>query len=141
MQIIDKTTIQEITILRLDRGEDLFITIRDYLKENKIHSGYITAIGALQEYTLGYFDGNEYQKIIAKDPVELLSCLGNISLVEGVPFPHIHAIVGRIDGSTCGGHVMEGCIVNFTGEVIIYAFQGEIKRKFNDAVKLNLLNV
>jgi predicted DNA-binding protein with PD1-like motif len=39
--------------------------------------------------------------------VEVLSLLGNITLADGQPKVHAHAVVGLPDGSTRGGHVLE----------------------------------
>jgi len=39
---------------------------------------------------------------------ELLSFVGGISTLNGKPYVHAHAVVGFPDGSTKGGHFLEG---------------------------------
>jgi uncharacterized protein len=38
----------------------------------------------------------------------VLSLLGDVAVSEGKPTLHIHAVLGRSDGSVVGGHLLEG---------------------------------
>ena len=68
-----------------------------------------TAIGAFAEATLGYFDwqSKEYRKIPIREQVEVLSLVGDIALEDGEPKLHAHVVLGRSDGTTRGGHLLE----------------------------------
>ncbi len=70
----------------------------------------MTAIGAFSGVTLGYFDRDrkEYKKIPLQEQVEALSLIGDIAVTEdSSPALHIHAVVGRSDATTRGGHLLE----------------------------------
>ncbi|MEM4570530.1 MAG: DUF296 domain-containing protein, partial [Desulfurococcaceae archaeon] len=47
---------------------------------------------------------------------------GNISIKEGEPFVHVHAVVGKRDGSTYSGHLVEAKV--FVAEVLIMELAG-----------------
>ena len=70
--------------------------------------------------TLGYFDWErkEYRPIPVKEQVEVLSMIGDVAQENGKPKVHVHVVVGRSDGTTRGGHLMEGR-VRPTLEVIL----------------------
>ncbi len=127
--------------LRLTKGEDIFETITSFLKREEITSGEVRAIGSLEEYCLAYFDGNEYLPIQKKEHVELVSLMGNISLKDGEPFPHMHAVISSITGACIGGHVLPGNIVSYVVEVIITQFSESVERKFDHSSNLVLWDI
>ena len=67
-----------------------------------------TAIGAFQDATIGYFDWQtkEYRKIPVREQVEVLS-LEATRAQDGEPKLHAHVVLGRSDGTTRGGHLLE----------------------------------
>jgi predicted DNA-binding protein with PD1-like motif len=69
-------------------------------------------IGALSRAELGYYDqlSHEYGTFSLEEPVELASCYGNISMRDGRPFVHAHAVLSDRTGRTFGGHLTCGTI-------------------------------
>ena len=59
---------------------------------------------------MGYFDwqSKDYRKIPVREQVEVLSLVGDVAQQDGEPKVHAHAVVGRFDGLTRGGHLLEG---------------------------------
>ena len=41
--------------------------------------------------------------------MEISSGLGNVSIRDGKPFIHLHLVLSGPDGTSVGGHAMEGC--------------------------------
>jgi predicted DNA-binding protein with PD1-like motif len=80
------------------------------VREQKIEAASITAIGAFERAVLGYFDWatKEYKRIPVDGQVEVLSLIGDVAVSDKGPTLHIHAVLGRSDGSTVGGHLLEG---------------------------------
>jgi predicted DNA-binding protein with PD1-like motif len=81
----------------------------------------VTAIGAFSRATVGFFriESRNYRKILVAEQSEVLSAIGDIARDEaGRPSLHLHAVLGLEDGSTRGGHLLEG-YVRPTLEVII----------------------
>jgi len=49
--------------------------------------------------------------------VEIASCTGNISLLEGEPFVHAHAVLADSSGRVLAGHLVRGTI--FAAELFV----------------------
>jgi predicted DNA-binding protein with PD1-like motif len=80
------------------------------VREENIEAASIVAIGAFERAVLGYFDWvkKDYRRIPVEDQVEVLSLLGDVAVSEQGPTLHLHAVLGKPDGSTVGGHLLEG---------------------------------
>ena len=102
----------------------------------------MTAIGAFRDVTLGYFDWQtkKYQKIPVNEQVEVLSLIGDIALNEGKPAVHAHVVVGRSDGSTRGGHLVEAH-VRPTLEVIVDESPAYLKKRHDPESGLALIDL
>jgi predicted DNA-binding protein with PD1-like motif len=74
--------------------------------------------------------------------LEIASCSGNISIKEtGELVVHGHIAVSDSEGVAHGGHVMEGCIIAATVEVVLLAVEsGKLERKFDETMNLWLWN-
>ena len=125
---------------RMPQGSDLLNWLTSYLGKNGINAATISIIGAASAVKLGAYDFKEgrYKTFDIEDEVEILSCVGNVSLLEGNPFAHLHMIVGEGDGRTRGGHVFEGCRV-IVAEYQICEFAGDpAERTLDPATGLKL---
>jgi predicted DNA-binding protein with PD1-like motif len=114
-------------------GDEAMAGLKQFAEQHQIGAAQITGIGAFREVTLGYFDWEkkEYQKIPVKEQVEVLSLIGDVAQEKGTPKVHVHIVVGRSDGTTRGGHLMEGH-VRPTLEVILTESPAHL-RKEHDA--------
>jgi predicted DNA-binding protein with PD1-like motif len=89
---------------------------------------------------VGSFIGDgQYSGVDLEGPLEILSCIGNISLKDGIPFVHAHMTLADAKGRAYGGHVMPGCIVGATFEVTVLAYKFELTRKLDPHTQLHLL--
>jgi uncharacterized protein len=94
----------------LERGEDLLDGLNRAVGELGIDAGTIQVIGALEEGVVGFFDPQKQEyRNIPTGHVEISSGLGNVSTRDGSSFIHLHLALSGPDGSTVGGHAMEGC--------------------------------
>ncbi len=112
-------------LARLDHGADIVKQISDLLDKEKIEAAVFYALGALAEAEIAYYDqtSHEYRKISINEPVELVSCTGNVSLRDGRPFLHAHAVLAFSDGKTIGGHLTSGRV--FAAEAFIQELLGD----------------
>jgi predicted DNA-binding protein with PD1-like motif len=94
----------------LAKGDEAMRELGRIVREQRIEAASITAIGAFERAVLGYFDWEtkEYQRIPVGEQVEVLSLLGDVAVADKGPTLHLHAVLGRRDGSTVGGHLLEG---------------------------------
>ena len=138
-----KTNIKRIIVVKLEPNDDLLDSLLKLVKDYEIESGFINAIGALKQFTLGYYnlDSNEYEMKTFNENVELVSCIGSISYKNGEPIIHLHISVGRSDYSVIGGHLGKPSKVSITAEVSIYEIDQKINRAIDSQTGLSLLNL
>lgn len=130
-------------VLVFDAGDEVVSGLTRFAGENSLDAASITAIGAFSEAMLGFFDveQKEYQEIPVREQVEVLSLVGDISVKEdGEPQVHAHAVLGRPDGATRGGHLLEAR-VRPTLEVVLGESPEHLRRRWNEEVGLALLDV
>lgn len=100
--------------LRLKPNEDLKQSLTEFVKINHLESGFIlTAVGSFQQVTLR-FAGHPYGQGF-KSLFEIISLVGTLS-PDGL---HLHLAVADASGKIIGGHLMNGCIIYTTAEIII----------------------
>jgi predicted DNA-binding protein with PD1-like motif len=94
----------------LAKGDEVMRELGRIVREQKIEAASITAIGAFERAMLGYFDWEtkEYKRNPVEEQVEVLSLIGDVAVSDEGPALHLHAVLGRRDGSTIGGHLLEG---------------------------------
>ncbi|HZC19650.1 MAG TPA: PPC domain-containing DNA-binding protein, partial [Rubrobacteraceae bacterium] len=128
--------------LVFDPGDVVMEELTNFAKENDLSAARFTAIGAFSDATLGYFDmdNKEYKEIPIDEQVEVLSLVGDVALFEGDPQLHAHAVLGRSDGTTRGGHLLEAH-VQPTLEVVIVESPEHLRRETDEDTGLPLLAV
>jgi predicted DNA-binding protein with PD1-like motif len=58
-----------------------------------------------------------------EEPLEIVSCTGNVSLKDGQVAVHAHAVLADMDGRTAGGHVFSDTVI-YAGEMYIQELLG-----------------
>jgi predicted DNA-binding protein with PD1-like motif len=126
--------------LVLETGDEAAACLAAFAKEKGLRGSHFTAIGAFQRATLGYYDWElkKYHHIPVNEQVEVLSLIGDIAIDKSEPKAHVHAVVGLRDGSTKGGHLIEG-VVRPTLEIIITELPVGMQKKFDEASQLALI--
>jgi uncharacterized protein len=118
-----KGTKQKTFATIFNTGDDVVSGLKAFAGEKGLAARHFTAIGAFKNVVLGYFDWEKkkYTKIQIDEQVEVLSLVGDVTLDEGKPNIHAHVVLGKRDGSTCGGHLIEAR-VRPTLEVMLMEF-------------------
>jgi uncharacterized protein len=127
--------------LVFERGEEVSGGLLRFARERELRAASFTAIGALQDVVLGYWDREikDYQRIPIREQVEVLSLVGNVALgPDGAPRIHAHIVVGKSDGSAHGGHLLEGRVFP-TLEVVLEESPATLQRKTDPDTGLPLL--
>jgi predicted DNA-binding protein with PD1-like motif len=121
-------------ILRVKHDSDIISFVADVAKENEIMVATFTAIGALKNAKLGFYDQkrHEYLENTLLAPQEIASCTGNISIKEDKIFVHAHAVLADGEGNTKAGHLLEGKV--FAAEVHLTELEGEKLVRKKDAI-------
>lgn len=101
---------QRTYVVVLETGEDVMTCLQKFAAAEKVSAAQMTAIGALANVTLMYFDWDkkDYQRIPVSEQVEVASLIGDIAEgPDGKPSIHVHLVVGRRDGTAMAGHLAE----------------------------------
>jgi predicted DNA-binding protein with PD1-like motif len=128
--------------LVFDVGDEVVSTLTKFAKDQQISAAHFTAIGAFSDAGIGYFDWEKkyYLKNQLNEQVEVVSLIGDIALDGDKPKVHAHVVVGRKDGTTMGGHLLEAH-VRPTLELILQESGGQLKRKFDSESGLALVDL
>jgi predicted DNA-binding protein with PD1-like motif len=107
--------------LILATDDEAMQALKAFAEAERLGGAQITAIGALSRARLAYFDwaSKTYQPIDVDEQVEVASLVGDIAIApDGKPSVHVHAVLGKRDGTAVAGH-LEEAHVRPTLEVII----------------------
>jgi hypothetical protein len=129
-------------VLIFETGDEAMAGLTGFAVENHLAAARFTAIGAFRDVTLGYFDwqAKDYKKIPVAEQVEVLSLIGDVATSEGKPTVHAHVVVGRSDGSTRGGHLLEAH-VRPTLEVVLVESPAHLKKRHDPETGLALIDL
>lgn len=124
----------------LAHGDEAMAALQQFVRERKTDTASLTAIGAFERAVLGYFDWNakDYKRIPIEEQVEVLSLIGDVAESKGEPALHIHAVLGKSDGSVVGGHLLEGH-VRPTLEIILTQPPAHLRKKKDPETGLALI--
>ena len=99
---------------RLHRGDDLLLSIRTLCEREKIDAAVVlSAVGCVSRAVLRDAGGVNLRSV--DEPCEIVSLNGTASRTRC----HLHLALSREDLSVIGGHMMPGCIVNTTCELVL----------------------
>jgi len=126
--------------LRLMPGEEIVETLVGFVRKQRIQSGFLTAIGAAEDISLGCFDPQTkaYHKRMFIGDHEVAAMVGNVAWVGRNPVCHIHATISTHRLTTFAGHLFSGT-VTVTLEVALVAGTRRLARKPDPVSGLNLL--
>jgi predicted DNA-binding protein with PD1-like motif len=124
----------------LASGDEVMTSLKDFVSREKIIAAQVSAIGALSDVVLEYFDWEkkDYTKIPVREQVEVASRLGDVAELDGKPALHLHIVVGKRDGHAMAGHLGEAH-VRPTLEVIIAESPAHLRKRYDPASKLALI--
>ena len=142
-KLVAESAGQRTFVLVLDPGEEAFSTISDFAGKQQLGAASLTALGAFSTATVGWFDlaGKTYVKIPVEEQCEVLAALGDIAIDDnGKPSLHVHVVLGLSDGSTRGGHLMDG-LVRPTLEVTLVETPVHLRRKKRPELGIALIDL
>lgn len=112
---------------RLKPGEDLKTGIQKLVNDKQIKAGWIsTCVGSLTNYKIRF--ANQPEGSSDSGHFEIVSLTGTVS-VNG---NHIHISISDSTGKTIGGHLMDGCKIYTTAEIVILSSNDFIFKREKD---------
>jgi len=129
-------------VVRIDDGEDMLVSLRQFVQDKGVRAGSIVFLGALMD---GRMVTGPEEPVIPPVPHFVMFeggwevfGVGTIYPGEGGPHIHYHASVGR------AGHALTGClrekaVTYLIVEAVIYEFTGLSARKeYDEKTQLHL---
>jgi predicted DNA-binding protein with PD1-like motif len=116
--------------IRLNPGQDLRAAIEAAVRGQNCRAAFVlSGIGSLSTAGLR-FAGAEQVKRIEGD-TEILSLSGTVAFDGERSSSHLHMALSTATGEVLGGHVVAGCVVRTTAEVLLallpeWAFSREV---------------
>jgi predicted DNA-binding protein with PD1-like motif len=111
---------------RLKPGQDLFDSIDAFVMQEQVEAGCVlSGVGSLTHATLRLANREFYTEYEGR--FEIVSITGTVSIHGS----HLHISISDGDGNTLGGHLVSGCKIYTTAEIVIAAFTDVVyKREF-----------
>src|SRR5664279_2163151 len=142
-QLVSDAADVQMYVVILDSGEDALAALTKFANDSKLTAASLTAIGAFEKATIGWFDFNakRYRKIEVGEQCEVLSAIGDVAIGDdGKASLHIHIVLGLSDGSTRGGHLLAGT-VRPTLEVVLTEVPSKLRRKKRADLGIALIDI
>ncbi len=112
---------------RLLPGQDLARSIADFVYDRHISAGCIlTCVGSLTTAVIRYANNPGGTQV--NGHFEIDSLVGTV----GMTGQHLHISISDGEGRMLGGHLLEGCLVYTTAEIVLAAFPELVYRREYD---------
>ena len=109
---------------RLKPGQDLFDSIETFVADNNIEAGCVlSSVGSLTHAILRFANRSTFNEY--EGHFEIVSITGTVSTNGS----HIHVSISDGDGVTIGGHLVSGCKIYTTAEIVIAEFDDVIYKR------------
>ncbi|MDO7885114.1 PPC domain-containing DNA-binding protein [Hymenobacter cheonanensis] len=103
--------------LRLKPGDDLRQQLMAFVAAHHLEAGAVlTCVGSLTEVSLRL--ANQEKATHYRGHFEIVSLVGTLSATGG---GHLHLAVADSTGRTLGGHLLDGCRIYTTAEIVLGA--------------------
>lgn len=112
---------------RLKPGQDLKTEIQKFVNEKQIKAGWInTCVGSVTNYQIRF--ANQPGGSSDSGHFEIVSLTGTVSINGS----HLHISISDSTGKTIGGHLMDGCKIYTTAEIVILTSNAFIFKREKD---------
>jgi uncharacterized protein len=125
-----------------DPGDEAVSALTEFARSERLEASQITAVGAFEHATVGWFDpaARDYRRIPVDEQCEVLSLIGDIAEGQDGPILHMHVVLGLSDGTTRGGHLLEGRVYP-TLEVVVTEAPTQLRKIMRPDVGIPLIDL
>jgi predicted DNA-binding protein with PD1-like motif len=125
-----------------DPGDEAVAVLTQFARAERLEASQITAVGAFERATVGWFDraARQYRRIPVDEQCEVLSLIGDVAEGPDGPSLHAHVVLGLADGSTRGGHLLEGRVYP-TLEVVVTEAPAQLRKVMRPDVGIALIDL
>jgi predicted DNA-binding protein with PD1-like motif len=125
-----------------DPGDEAVVALTQFAQAEDLEAASIAAVGAFEHAVVGWFDraAKDYRRIPVGEQCEVLSLLGDVAQGQDGPILHMHAVLGLSDGTTRGGHLLEGKVFP-TLEVVVTETPAQLRKVMRPDLGIALIDL
>jgi uncharacterized protein len=102
-----------------DPGDEAVSALAEFARAEDLEAAQITAVGAFEHATVGWFD---------------------VAAGEDGPIVHVHAVLGLSDGTTRGGHLLDGRVYP-TLEAVVTETPARLRKVMRPDIGIALIDL
>jgi uncharacterized protein len=125
-----------------DPGDEAVAALTQFAQAEDLEAASIAAVGAFEQAVVGWFDraAKDYRRIPVDEQCEVLSLLGDVAQGQDGPILHMHTVLGLSDGTTRGGHLLEGTVFP-TLEVVVTETPAQLRKVMRPDIGIALIDL
>jgi predicted DNA-binding protein with PD1-like motif len=125
-----------------DPGDEAVAALTQFAQAEDLEAASIAAVGAFEHAVVGWFDraAKDYRRIRVDEQCEVLSLLGDVAQGQDGPSLHMHTVLGLSDGTTRGGHLLEGKVFP-TLEVVVTETPAQLRKVMRPDIGIALIDL
>jgi predicted DNA-binding protein with PD1-like motif len=140
-KLIHEADGQKTYAIILSTGDEVMACLGSFAAEAGLSAASLKAIGAFERAELAFLDWKTkaYEPIPVNEQVEVASLIGDVATgPDGRPALHLHAVLGRSDGSALAGH-LKSAVVRPTLEIILTESPAHLRKREDPESGLTLI--
>jgi uncharacterized protein len=125
-----------------DPGDEAVAELTQFARAERLEAAQLTAVGGFERATVGWFDraAKQFRPIPVDEQCEVLSLIGDVAEGQQGPSLNMHVVLGLSDGTTRGGHLIEGQVFP-TLEVIVTEAPAELRKVMRPDIGVALIDL
>ena len=125
-----------------DPGDEAVAALEQFARAERLEASQVTAIGGFEHATVGWFDpmAKDFRRIRVEEQCEVLSLIGDLAEDRDGPSLNVHVVLGLSDGTTRGGHLIEGRVLP-TLEVVVTENPAELRKVMHPELGIALIDL
>ena len=123
-------------------GDEAVVALEQFARAERLEASQVTAVGGFERATVGWFDhtAKDFRRIPVEEQCEVLSLTGDIAEGPDGPSLNVHVVLGLSDGTTRGGHLIEGRVFP-TLEVVVTENPAELRKAMHPELGIALIDL
>ena len=125
-----------------DPGDEAMASLKQFARSERLEAAQITGVGGFERATVGWFDraARQFRHIPVDEPTEVLSLIGDVAEDQDGPGLNIHVVLGLSDGTTRGGHLIEGRVFPAL-ELVVTENPAELRKVMHPELGVALIDL
>lgn len=126
-------------VVSVNNHQEVATVLERICNDLNITGGDIIGLGAVNSATLRCFNPatKEYVDKTFDEQMEIANLTGNVGVLNGKIYLHLHITLGKTDYTALAGHLLRATL-NGAGEFVINKYPGVVPRYHNDQIGLNM---